>query len=313
MPGRRAPATTVDGATMGRRRTGRPLHGWLVIDKPAGMTSARVVSEVLRLTGARKAGHGGTLDPIATGVLPVALGEATKTAAYAVDSLKCYRFVARWGEQRDTDDADGEITATSPGRPERADIEGALPEFTGWIEQVPPAYSAVKVAGKRAYDLARRGAPAELAARRVHVVRFDLVELHDADSASFEVECGKGAYVRALVRDLARRLGTLGHVQSLRRIRVGGFLEGDAISLDRLAELVHSAPPSEYLSPVETALADIPALALTEPQGIRLRSGQAVRVLNAEDGTVCAMAAGRPVALARIEGGELRPVRVFNM
>ena len=160
---------------MARKRRGRPVHGWLVIDKPRGITSARVVSEVLRLTGARKAGHGGTLDPIATGVLPVALGEATKTVLYAVDSTKSYRFQARWGEERDTDDAEGEVTATSERRPEAEEIRAALASFTGAIEQVPPAFSAIKVAGKRAYDLARRGEPAELEPRHVHVARFELV------------------------------------------------------------------------------------------------------------------------------------------
>lgn len=298
---------------MARRRRGRPVHGWLVIDKPRGITSARVVSEVLRLTGARKAGHGGTLDPIATGVLPVALGEATKTVLYAVDSTKSYRFEARWGEERDTDDAEGEVTATSERRPEAEEIRAALASFTGAIEQVPPAFSAIKVAGERAYDLARRGEPAELEPRHVHVARFELVVRPDRDHAIFEVDCGKGAYVRSLVRDLARRLGTCGHVESLRRTRVGCFHEDDAISLDRLAELLHSAPLHDHLLPVETVLADIPALALTEPQATRLKCGQAVRVLDAGDGPVCVMAAGRPVALAEVEGGEVRPVRVFNL
>jgi len=295
------------------RRRGRPLHGWLVIDKPGGVTSARVVSEVLRLTGARKAGHGGTLDPIATGVLPVALGEATKTAPYAVDSTKSYRFQARWGEERDTDDCEGEVTASSEQRPGRAEIEAALAAFRGVIEQVPPAFSAIKVAGRRAYDLARRGQPAVLQPRRVEVTRFELIDRPDADRAIFEVDCGKGAYVRSLVRDLARSLGSRAHVEALRRTRVGCFDEEQAISLDRLAELLHSAPPHDYLLPVETVLADIPALALTEPQATRLRSGQAVRVLNAADGAVCAMASGRPIALAEVQGGELRPVRVFNL
>ncbi len=295
------------------RRRGLPLHGWLVIDKPGGITSARVVSQVLRLTGARKAGHGGTLDPLATGVLPVALGEATKTAPYAVDSTKSYRFQARWGEERDTDDSEGAVTATSERRPGREEIEAALAAFTGLIEQVPPAFSAIKVAGQRAYDLARRGEPAELKPRPVRITRFELIDRPDADHAIFEVDCGKGAYVRALVRDLARSLGSRGHVDSLRRTRVGCFDEEQAISLDRLAELLHSAPPHDCLLPVETVLADIPALILTEPQATRLKNGQAVRVLNAADGAVCAMASGRPVALAEVRDGELRPVRVFNL
>lgn len=298
---------------MARRRRGSPLHGWLIIDKAAGMTSARVVSEVRRLTGAAKAGHGGTLDPIATGVLPVALGEATKTVGYVIDSMKSYRFLARWGEQRDTDDTEGRVTARSARRPGAEEIRAALPAFTGWIEQVPPSFSAIKVAGKRAYDLARRGQPPELGPRHVHVARFELVERPDEDTATFEVDCGKGAYVRSLVRDLALRLDTCGHIQSLRRTRVGRFAMDQAISLDRLAALVHNSPPGQYLLAVESALADIPALILTEPQAHRLQSGQAVHVLNAEDGTVYATSAGRPVALAEVEDGEVRPVRVFNL
>ncbi len=198
-------------------------------------------------------------------------------------------------------------------RPGHDEIVAALPLFTGTIEQVPPAFSAIKVAGKRAYDLARSGRPVELGPRSVHVARFELMDRPDADTATLEVDCGKGAYVRSLVRDLARHMGTCGYVESLRRTRVGRFGESDAISLDRLAQLVHSSPPGDYLMPVETALADIPALVLTEPQVIRLKSGQTVHVVNAADGTVCAMAAGRPVALARVEDGEVRPVRVFNM
>ncbi len=277
------------------------------------MTSAGAVAALRRLTRAEKAGHAGTLDPIATGVLPVALGEATKTVDHIVAGPKNYAFEVRWGEERDTDDREGEVVASSDLRPTEAEIRSALPEFAGWIEQVPPLYSAVKVEGRRAYDLARQGRPAALGPRRVQVMRFELSRVLDAETAAFEVECGRGMYVRALVRDLARRLGTRGHVHSLRRTRVGSFHEGEAISLETLAQLVHSAPPSTFLKPVETALADIPALALTEPQAIRLKSGQAVRVLDVADGTVCAMASGRPVALAEVEHGQVRPVRVFNL
>jgi tRNA pseudouridine55 synthase len=298
---------------MAAKRRGQAISGWLAIDKPAGMTSARVVAQVRRLTDARKSGHGGTLDPIATGVLPIALGEATKTVAYVMAGSKRYRFEVRWGEERDTDDIEGEVVETSAERPVREAIVSALDDFTGWISQVPPTYSAIKVGGRRAYDLARQGQPMALEPRQVHIESFELIDQPDADRAAFSVSCGKGAYVRALARDLGRRLGSRAHVTTLRRTRVGPFSEANAFSLDKLTEVVHSSPPSEYLYPVETALADIPALLLTEPQAIRLKSGQAVRGVNAEDGTVCAMVAGRAVAVAEVLGGEVRPVRVFNL
>ena len=295
------------------KRRGKRIDGWLAIDKPAGMTSARVVAQVLRLTDARKSGHGGTLDPIATGVLPIALGEATKTAGYLMACDKSYEFEVRWGEERDTDDIEGEVVAVSAERPDADAILAALPDFTGWISQVPPTYSAIKIKGRRAYDLARQGQPAELEPRQVQVKRLELVGRLDAERAAFVLECGKGTYVRALARDLGRRLGTHAHVTALRRTRVGPFDEKGAFSLDKLAEVVHSSPPSDYLYPVETALADIPALVLTEPQAIRLKNGQVIGGVIAEDGTVCAMCAGRAVAVAKVEGGEVRPVRVFNL
>ena len=299
--------------TMAIKRRGKRIDGWLAIDKPAGMTSARVVAQVLRLTDARKSGHGGTLDPIATGVLPIALGEATKTAGYLMACDKSYEFEVRWGEERDTDDIEGEVVAVSAERPDADAILAALPDFTGWISQVPPTYSAIKIKGRRAYDLARQGQPAELEPRQVQVKRLELVGRLDAERAAFVLECGKGTYVRALARDLGRRLGTHAHVTALRRTRVGPFDEKGAFSLDKLAEVVHSSPPSDYLYPVETALADIPALVLTEPQAIRLKNGQVIGGVIAEDGTVCAMCAGRAVAVAKVEGGEVRPVRVFNL
>ena len=288
------------------------MHGWLNIDKPAGLSSAQAVARVKRLTGAAKAGHGGTLDPLATGVLPVALGEATKTTAYVMDGAKAYRFSVGWGEARSTDDLEGEVTQTSDVRPERSEIEAALREFEGDLSQVPPAYSAIKVAGERAYRLSRAGAPPDLAPRTVRIDRLSLLGC-ERDSAEFEVECGKGTYVRALARDLARRLGTVGHVASLRRTKAAAFTEKTAISLDYVAELSHSARLVEALLPVETALADIPALALTETDATRLRQGQYIQVPGTEDGTVCVMAEGRPVALARVSGGEVQPVRVFNL
>ena len=298
---------------MGRNRQGLPLHGWLVIDKDGGISSAQVVGAVRRLTGAAKAGHGGTLDPLATGVLPVALGEATKTVAFAMDKAKSYRFTVRWGEARTTDDAAGELVASSPLRPTAAAIQAALPGFTGSIRQVPPDFSAVKVAGRRAYQLARQGESPELQPRQALIARFALLDMPDADTARFEVDCGKGTYIRALARDLGNLLGCLGHVVQLRRTRVGAFNESQAISLAKLTLLCQGPPPFEHLLPVATALDDIPALALTGPQAERLRSGQSVKVLDAGDGRVCAVCAGKPVALAEVASGEVRPVRVFNL
>lgn len=298
---------------MARKRRGRPISGWLILDKEAGQTSAQAVAAVRRITGAAKAGHGGTLDPLATGVLPIALGEATKAMSFTLERGKSYRFAVRWGEERDTDDAEGQVVATAPARPQASAIEAALALFRGAIEQRPPSFSAIKVEGQRAYKLAREGEALVLAARAVTIHRFALIAHPDADTAHFEVDCGKGTYVRALARDLGRHLGCLGHVISLRRTRVGGFDESQAISLAKLGDLWHGPAPFEHLLPIETALDDIPALALTGPQADRLRSGQTVRVLDADDGIVCAMNAGKPVALAEAAGGDVRPVRVFNL
>lgn len=309
--------------TMGRRRRGQPIHGWIVVDKPGGLSSSAVVGQVRRRLRAAKAGHGGTLDPIATGVLPVALGEATKTVSYLMEGIKVYRFVARWGEARNTDDVEGRVIETSPVRPAAADIEAAVDGFVGEIDQVPPNFSAVKVHGRRAYDLARRGHPVVLQPRRVHIHRLELVSVPDADHAVLEAACGKGTYMRSLVRDLARVLGTVAHVEQLRRLAVGPFTEAQSISLDKLGVLMHSAPPGDYLLPVEAVLADIPALRLTEAEARRLRHGQPVPVLPVasrsplrdvgQGDIVRAEAEGRLVALARIKGGEIRPVRVINL
>ena len=307
----------------GRRRRGRPIHGWLIIDKPAGMTSSAVVGRVRRLIDAAKAGHGGTLDPLATGILPIALGEATKTVAYVMDGTKAYRFTVRWGEARTTDDAEGQVSETSPVRPAAGDIEAVLDRFIGEIEQIPPAYSAIKVDGKRAYDLARADKPVVLAPRRVRIDSLTLAGIPDVDHAEFEVRSGKGAYMRSLARDLARELGTVGHISALRRTAVGPFREADAISLDKLESLGHSAPLEATLLPIETALADIPALALTEVEARRLRHGQPIAVLPVanrtplkkvnQDAIGCAMSEGKPVALVRIKGAEIHPVRVLNL
>ncbi len=298
---------------MARRRGGRSINGWLNLDKPAGLTSARAVARVLAATDAVKAGHGGTLDPMATGILPIAMGEATKTTAYAMDGVKTYRFTVAWGEARDSDDAEGAVTGTSDHRPGEAEIRAALGDFTGDIDQTPPTYAAIKVDGQRAYKLARLGKPAAMTPRRVRIDRLDLISLVDDDHAILEMDCGKGVYVRSLARDLAIRLGTLGHVSQLRRTAVGAFLEVDAISLDKLEDLGHSAALFEHVRPVETALDDIPALAVTDQQAARLKCGQAVHVLCNEPGMVRATADGRLVALAEIDDGMAKPVRVFNL
>ena len=310
---------------MARRKKGQPIHGWLVIDKPAGKTSSQIVGIVKRMLDAQKAGHGGTLDPLATGVLPIALGEATKTVSYIMDGTKQYRFAIAWGEARDTDDTEGTVTQTSDVRPSEVEIRAALTDFVGVIDQVPPSYSAIKIDGNRAYDLARSGETVIISPRPVRIDRIELVDVPDVDHAVLEVACGKGTYIRSLARDIAGNLGTFGHVASLRRLAAGPFDESDSISLETLESLVHSAPPSTYLRAVESALDDIPALFLNASQADHLRHGRPVRVkgpegrpfvdiscLN-EGGVLCAMADGRPVALARLVQGEIRPVRVLNV
>ncbi|MDP6602797.1 MAG: tRNA pseudouridine(55) synthase TruB [Rhodospirillales bacterium] len=308
---------------MGRRRGGKAINGWLVVDKPRGTTSAAVVALARRTIGAARVGHCGTLDPLATGVLPLAFGEATKTVSYAMERPKHYRFVIRWGEARATEDAEGAVTETSAGRPTREEIARVLDQFTGEIEQIPPVFSAIKVGGRRAYDLARAGESVKLEPRIVRIESLKLSRVLDVDHAEFDVCAGKGAYMRSLARDLARALGTVGHLAELRRTRVGPFLEEHAISLEILAALGHSAALENHLLPIETALDDIPALAMTEQEARHLRHGRAVPVLpvasrsplkNVTKGAVvCAMTEGKPVALARIAGGEIRPLRVLNL
>jgi tRNA pseudouridine55 synthase len=310
------------GQTTVRRNRGRPIDGWLIIDKPPKFTSTDVVNRVKRSLKARKAGHGGTLDPLATGVLPIALGAATKTVPYVMDGAKLYRFTLRFGEARDTDDADGAVIATSPVRPSDQQIEAALGQFRGDIMQVPPTFSAVKVAGERAYDLAREGRPAVLEPRPARVDRFELIARPDADTALFEVQSGKGVYMRSLARDLAVACRTLGHIAALRRLRVGPFTEAQAIPLDKIASLEDTPPASpDFLLPVATALADIPALALTEAEACDLSHGQAIslvglmgRIPQTADpagGLARAMAGGRLVGLCRLEDGLLKPERLL--
>jgi tRNA pseudouridine55 synthase len=305
---------------MARRRKGQPVHGWLILDKPQGMTSTQAVARVKRLYDAAKAGHAGTLDPLATGVLPIALGEATKTVPFVVDDSKEYRFTVRFGAETDTDDAEGKAVERSERRPSRAEIEAKLGDFTGEIDQVPPRYSALKVDGARAYDLARDEADFELRPRRVAIDRLTLVDHPDPDRCVLEARCGKGTYVRALARDLGRALGALGHVEALRRTRVGSFDEARAVTLAKLEELAESGGHAALLTllePVETALCDIPALAVSGPDADRLRRGQPVLLRGRDapivEGTVCATSRGTLVALGEVSKGELKPRRIFNL
>ncbi len=309
-------------ATANKKRQKRDVHGWVVLDKPVGMTSTHAVSVLKHLFTARRAGHAGTLDPLASGCLPIALGEATKTVPFVVDGRKTYLFAIRWGEERDTDDAEGRVMATSQSRPEAAAIQALLPRFTGTIEQVPPRFSAVKINGERAYDLARDGETVELAPRPVTVHRLELLEMPDPDHAVLAAECGKGTYVRSLARDLGRMLGALGHVSALRRNRVGPFGEADMIPLEQIEALCHRAAAGEghladTLLPIETALDDIPALAVSPADAARLQRGQAV-LLRGRDasifrGMVQVACGGQLVAIAEVERGEIIPRRGFNL
>ena len=311
---------------MGRRKKGNPVHGWVILDKPQGMTSTQAVAAVRRIFNAQKAGHAGTLDPMATGILAIALGEATKTVPYAMDAEKIYRFTAAWGQSRDSDDAEGAVTGTSDKRPSRAEIEAVLPRFTGLLNQVPPAYSAIKVAGERAYDLARDGETVTLEPRQVEVFEARLLDAQP-DRAEFEILCGKGTYVRSWVRDIALALGTLGHVCALRRTRLGSWEEKDAVGLDTLTPFMHSPAAFGYLRPLSTALDGIPALAVSGPDTVRIRSGNPILIRanlfarmkgDFREGELPGQTVylkdeeGSPVALAEIAEGELRPFRVFN-
>jgi tRNA pseudouridine55 synthase len=301
---------------MARRSKGSKVDGWVVLDKPLGMGSTQAVGKVRWLFSAEKAGHGGTLDPLATGVLPIALGEATKTVPFVMDGRKEYRFTLRLGEARATEDAEGEVTATSDVRPTDEAIRAALARFVGDIQQTPPAFSALKIGGKRAYDLARAGETVELKPRQVTITRLDLLARPDADHADFGVACGKGTYIRSLGRDLALALGTVGHLSALRRTVAGPFTEQAAISLSKLEALGHIPSLLGALAPVATALDDIPALALTETQADRLRHGQPVlltRDVPPPGALVRAETGSKLVALVRSDGVALQPVRVFNL
>jgi tRNA pseudouridine55 synthase len=298
---------------MSKKRSGRAVvDGWVALDKPVGLTSTQAVSRLKRIYNAQKAGHAGTLDPLASGILPVAFGEATKTVPFVQDGEKAYRFTVRWGIETDTDDSDGRMTRESAARPERAALEALLPQFTGEILQTPPQFSAIKIAGERAYDIAREGEQVELKPRAVRIRSLTLIE-SSADEATFIMECGKGAYVRALARDLGRVLGCFGHVTALRRTRVGPFVEEDAYTLD---EIENQNMAGEALLSVEAGLAELPCVVVDRDTAARLRRGGSV-ILRGRDapheGVVYAACGGVPVAFGEIVQGALAPARVFNL
>lgn len=289
------------------------INGWIILDKPLGMSSAHAVAKIKRLFKAKKAGHGGTLDPLATGVLPIALGEATKTLSYVLEGKKAYRFEVKWGEARSTEDQEGEVIATSDVRPTRQEIETILPSFIGMIEQVPPIYSALKVEGERAYALARQGKEVKLASRTITIDRLTLLHAYP-ESAVFEVECSKGTYVRSLARDLAINLGTCGYLMSLRRLMVSPFSEKDAILLASLLDIGHNTELMKYVLPLQDALVDILALEVEEVEAVKLRQGQAVFSSQKKEGeVVLILCKGVPQALTKVRNGVITPLRVFNI
>ncbi len=316
---------------MSRRKKGEDVSGWIVLDKAEDITSTQAVSAVRRIFNAQKAGHAGTLDPLASGILPIALGEATKTVPWLVEAQKTYLFTIKWGVSTDTQDREGKSIAESAARPTPEAIRAALPAFIGEIEQIPPQFSAVKVDGERAYDLARAGETLDLEARPVVVYEAELTETEGEDYATFQVRSGKGFYIRALVRDLAAKLGVEGHVWRLRRTSVGPFHENDAVSLDALEDLRHKAAASERLKPVETALDDIPALAINGEDAFKLRQGRPIvllphvmealrpkfrdRTIAGQDASRAALALfeGKAVALGDVRAGQFKPTRVFQL
>lgn len=298
------------------KRKGDIINGWIALDKPAGLTSTQAIGKVRRILGPAKIGHGGTLDPLATGILPIAMGEATKTIPFIVDHQKTYSFTVHWGEQRNTDDLEGEVIATSPNRPTDDEIRAILPRFTGEIMQTPPQFSAIKINGERAYDMARAGEDVDLKPRAVFIENLELAS-STPDEAVFTCICGKGTYIRSLGRDMALALGTVGYISTLRREKVGPMDEKMAISLEKLEQIGHSA-----LLPVETVLDGIPALVMTQQEAVRMKQGQKLafiarpdveRLRKLGEGNALAVYNGKPVALVTIEGVEVHPVRIFNL
>ena len=316
---------------MGRRKKGDDVSGWVVLDKPDDMTSTHAVSAIRRIFNAQKAGHAGTLDPLASGILPIALGEATKTVPWLMEARKTYLFTIKWGVSTDTQDREGKSIAESDVRPTPEAIRAALPAFIGEIEQIPPQFSAVKVDGERAYDLARAGEAVELEPRKVTVYEAELVGTEGDDLATFRFRSGKGFYIRALVRDLAAKLGAEGHVWRLRRTAVGPFTEAESVTLDELQLLGQKGAASERLKPVETALDDIPALAINGEDAFKLRQGRPIvllphvvetlkpqfrdRFIGGVDASRAAIALyeGKAVALGDVRAGRFEPSRVFNI
>jgi tRNA pseudouridine55 synthase len=303
------------------RRKGNDINGWLILDKPQGLTSNQALGRLKRLYNPKKVGHAGTLDPLATGVLPIAFGEATKTVAHVVDCEKTYDFTIRWGVETDSDDAEGQPVRTSDERPSREAIEAALPAFIGDIMQVPPCYSAIKVDGERAYDLARDGDAVELTPRTVSVYELDIEEPISPELTRLICACGKGTYVRSIARDLGRALGCYGHIAALRRTSVGPFDEENAISLEKLEQFSNSADGYSALMgailPVETALDGIPALAISGDDAARLKRGQSILIRGGNapilKGPIYATSRGVLVAIGEVERGEMHPIRVFNI
>lgn len=300
---------------MGRSRKGRDISGWLVVDKPAGITSNAVVNKVRWAFGAKKAGHAGTLDPEATGVLAIALGEATKTVPYITDALKAYTFTVRLGQATNTDDAEGDVTAQSDSRPSDAEIKAALPAFTGDIMQVPPKFSAVKIDGERAYKRARDDESFEIAARPLFVENLEMRARPDADHVTLEMICGKGGYVRAIARDLGEELGCFGHVRTLRRIWSGPFDAEDGLGMTQIEELAQTPDLDNFLRPLEQGLMDLPELRCTPEGAVKLRRGNPGMVLNADveyGDEAWASLDGKAIAVGTYRAGELHPSRVFN-
>jgi tRNA pseudouridine55 synthase len=305
---------------MARRKKGIPVNGWIVLDKPLGLTSTQALAAVKRIFDAQKAGHAGTLDPLATGILPLAFGEATKTVPFAFDGKKAYRFTVRWGIETTTDDAEGSAVQTSDVRPSNSEIDALIPRFIGEIMQVPPQFSAIKIGGQRAYDLARDGEDVKLEARPVLIDQLSMVERDGADTAVFEAECGKGTYVRSIARDMGRILGCYGHVIELRRTRVGPFFEEHSVTLEALLNAAKDeAGPGvhQFMKPVETVLADVPELTVTPPDAADLIQGRAVLIRGRDapvlSGPMYATCRGQLVALGEVHKGALHPTRVFNL
>jgi len=317
---------------MARKKKGNPIHGWVNVNKPIDVTSTQVVGKIRHALNAQKAGHGGTLDPLASGILPIALGEATKTVNYIQDATKTYHFAVTWGEQRSTDDAEGDAIAKSDNRPTRDAIEKILPDFIGDIQQIPPQFSAVKIDGERAYDMARDGEKVEIKSREVHIEKFEILE-HEADTTTFTCTCGKGTYIRSLARDMGVKLGCFGYISMLERTQVGGFTLDTAISLDFFQQMIDNADQVKTLEdivlPLSTVLDDIPALALKDKEAIKVKNGNPLSFMSRPDlarleqigidwkadGSTIALATyeGTAMAMIDVNGAKLQPIKVFNI